>query len=354
MNGRSDPERYVLSRLDARPDRVDEWRRLVSGHELTTPYHTLAWKRSIEQAFGYEPAYRLVLDRTTGDAVAAVPGFETPERLATSLKNPFCEFGFPLIVDGVEPTAVLDTVKRDARARQRVVIKECPFSGVRGYRETGYGGIETGVTHRVPVDLRFERLQKDVLANSLTRRARIGRERGVVVRTGEDLDTYHRLYRDTMARLGSPQFPVEFFQSLRSEFGDAFHYHVAETDDGPVAGLVSLSEGGSLHLLSNASVRRSDGVSPNPLLYLSVLEMACDTEYNIVDFGRTEPESGVDEFKSLFNGKVLPLVAFVAPPRHTRSASVSGYKRLAPLSRLASPVITHPAVGPRLKRRIHE
>jgi len=353
MNGCPDPKRYEVQRLG---DRTDQWRRIVSGHDLATPYHTLAWKQSIERTFDYEPAYRLVVNAATGEAVAAVPGFETPETLATALTNPFCEYGFPLIVEGVDSKPVLQALRRDAGPRERVVLKESPFSGVTGYRDAQYGGIETGVTHRVPSDVEFERLQADILADSLTRRARLAREAGVVVRPDEDLDAFHRLYRDTVARLGSPQFPVEFFRALRSAFGDAFHYHVAEAKDRdePLAGLISLSAGDSLHLLINGAVRRSDGVSPNPHLYLSVLESACAGTYSVVDFGRTEPGSGVDEFKSLFDGAVLPLVAFVAPPRHVGTASVSGYKRLAPLARFASPVITHPSVGPRLKRRIHE
>jgi CelD/BcsL family acetyltransferase involved in cellulose biosynthesis len=356
MNESPNPERYEVRRLDDRTDGVDRWRRLVSGHDLATPYHTLAWKRSVERTFGYDQAYCRVVDTATGEDVAAVPGFETPETFATSLTNPFCEYGYPLLADGADPGPVLDALRRDAGPRERVLLKESPLSGVTGYREAGYGGIETGVTHRVPADAEFERLRADVLADSLTRRARRARQEGVVVRPGEDLDAFHRVYRETMARHGSPQFPVEFFRSLRSAFGDAFHYHVAETEDGdgPVAGLISLSADDSLHLLINGAVRRTDRVSPNPLLYLSVLESACGGSYDVVDFGRTEPGSGVDEFKSLFDGAVLPLVTFVAPPRHVGTASVSGYKRLAPLARLATPVITHPSVGPRLKRRIHE
>jgi len=358
MSDRLNGDSYVVARVGAETGLADRWRAVVADHDRATPFHTLAWRRVIKRTFDYEPAHRLVLDADTDKPIAAVPGFETPETLGATYKNPFCEYGYPLLAEGVQSdgdaVGVLDAIAADSRDGVAVVVKECPVSSITGYYEAEYGGIETGVTHRVSTDLAFGRLRGDVVDKSLRRRARLAREEGLVVRPSADLDAYYERYRETMERLGSPQFPQDFFRALRSAFGESFHYHVVEADGRVVAGLISLSCGDSWHLLSNASERRPNAVSPNPLLYLSMLESACEGDTDVVDFGRTEPESGVDRFKSLFNGSVHPLVSFVAPPRKAKVASVSGYKRLAPLTRLVSPLITHPAVGPRLKRRIHE
>lgn len=346
------PEAYESRRL-ATEDGLDaRWDSFVSTHDRATPYHTLAWRRALEQVFGYEPDFRLVVDERD-EVVAAVPGFRTSDLVGHTVVNPFCEYGYPLLAEGADPEPVLEALRPES-SRVTRIVKESPLSAVSGYRPAGYGGIQTGVTHRVDVSVAFEQLSENLLADSLSRRARLAREADLSVDDDGDLEQYHRLYRETMARLGSPQFPPSFFPTLKREFGDAFRYWAATVDGDTVGGVVGLAHGDTLCLLSNAAVRDADHVSPNPLLYLSILSAACSGDRTVVDFGRTEPGSGVDEFKSLFDGRVLPLVSFVTPPRAVESASVSGYKRLAPVARLASPVITHPAVGPRLKRVIHE
>lgn len=342
------------SRLADTPDGADRWTAFVSAHDRATAYHTLAWKRTIESAFGYESRYLLVTADDTEDVIAVVPGFDVPEILGTSVKNPFCEYGFPLIAPGVETSRVLETIRECTSRRRAIILKDCPFSGVSGYSETGYAGVETGVTHRLDVDTDFERLREDVFDDTLRRTARRSGEHDVTIEEGDDLEAYYSLYVATMRRLGSPQFPISFFEALRDEFGTDFHYHVAEKSDKLVAGLVALSQNGTLYLLSNAWDRTGDPYSFNSHLYLSVIEQACDTGFETVDFGRTEPDTGVDQFKSHFGGTVLPLVSFVAPPRHAGRASVSGYKRLAPITRLLSPIVTQQSIGPKLKRRIHE
>jgi len=349
----SEPDRYSVDRLTETRDGHSRWTEFVSARDLATPYHTLAWKRAIEQTFEYEPAYLLVTDEEYG-VVGAVPGFELPETVGTSLKNPFCEYGFPLVAPGVDTRAVLEAVRDHTGGRRAVILKDCPFSGVKGYSTTGYGGVETGITHRLDVDIQFERLYEDVFGDSLCRTVSRAQETDAAVVESDDVERYYPIYVETMRRLGSPQFPASFFESLQAAFGEDFHCHLATVDGKAVAGLVVLSQDDELYILSNAAVRRPDEPSYNTLLYASVVEQACESDDAVVDFGRTEPGSGVDQFKSQFGGTTLPLVSFVSPPHRVNRASVSGYKRLAPITRLLSPLVTHPAVGPEIKRRIHE
>lgn len=332
----------------------ERWQTFVDAHDQATAYHTLAWKRAIESTFGYDPAYLLVTAADTGDTIAAVPGFDLPEILGTSRKNPFCEYGFPLIAPSADTRRVLDTIRACTGGRHAVILKDCPFSGVSGYSETGYAGVETGVTHRLDVDTDFDRLREDVFDDTLRRTIRRSEESDITIREGEDLESYYQLYVATMRRLGSPQFPISFFESLRDEFGPDFHYHVVKKSGNVVAGLVALSQNRTLHLFSNAWNRSGDEHSFNSELYTSAIKQCCEERYETVDFGRTEPDTGVDQFKSHFGGTVLPLVSFVAPIRHAHRASVSQYKQLAPVTRLLSPILTHQSIGPKLKRRIHE
>jgi len=329
------------------------WSEFVTAHDSATPYHSLAWKQTIEDTFGYDPAYRLVTE-SGGNVVGAVPGFELPEMVGTSLKNPFCEYGFPLVASMVDPRKVLEAIGDHIGGTCAAIVKDCSFSGVAGYSAEGYGGVETGVTHRLDVSVEFHRLLEDVFDDSLRRTVDHADDVDATIKRSDDIAAYYPVYVETMQRLGSPQFPPGFFESLRNTFGSDFHYHAATVDGETVGGLVSLARGDEWYVLSNAAVRQSSSPSYNALLYASAVEEGCETDCAIVDFGRSEPGSGVDRFKSQFGGTTFRLVSFVKPPRYVGRADVSGYKRLAPVTRMLSPVITHPMVGPELKRRIHE
>src|SRR5882762_4683614 len=38
------------------------WDEFVSGHPHGSPFHLMAWRRSIEETFGFQPQYRLAIE----------------------------------------------------------------------------------------------------------------------------------------------------------------------------------------------------------------------------------------------------------------------------------------------------
>jgi hypothetical protein len=354
-SGRQSPARGPLAVERVGDGVADEYAAFVDDHPASTAFHTLAWRRAVGTGVGYEPAYRLVRSEAReGEAVAAVPAFRVHEPVGRSRTNPFCEYGYPLVAEGTDPVAVLETLADPPGRLGAVVLKESPQSGIGGYSEAGYGGVETGLTVRLSLDAPFDRLRSDVFANELRRNATRARDRGVTVVESDDHAAFHELYVDTMRRLGSPQLPPGFVRALARAFGDAFGLHVAMLDGEPVAGLVSLVHDGTCHLLLNGADRGSEDAGANHLLYLDRIERAAESGCEVVDFGRTEPGSGVHTFKRQFGGREVPLASFVTPPGRTGRADVSGLKALAPVTRALAPIVTHPAIGPRLKRLLHE
>jgi CelD/BcsL family acetyltransferase involved in cellulose biosynthesis len=330
-----------------------EYESFLSDHPSTTAFHTLEWKRAVEAAFDYEPAYRMVRDRDRR-VLAAVPGFRVPELVGESVVNPFCEYGYPLVAEGVDPVVVLSALGASRGRLDSVVLKDCPSSGVRGYSTAGYGGLETGCTVRLSVDLPFDRLWDRVFDGELRRNVRRARDHGISTEESADLDSFYELYEGTMARMGSPQFPPSFVRALSEAFGEEFSLHVARKGGEHVAGLLSLVHGDTCHLLLNGTGGSIDDARPNHLLYVDHVERACASGLSVVDFGRTEPGKGVHEFKKQFGGTELPLASFVAPAHRASRADVSSLKRMEPVARVLSPIVTHPSIGPRLKRFIHE
>lgn len=333
-------------------DREADWHEVVKGHTTSTPFHSLAWKRAIESTFGYEPHYRLWYDGS--DPVAAIPAFSVPEFGGQSLTNPFCEYGHPIAKTPTMAADILADLDDGLGWFDSVVIKDATWTGIRGYNPAGYGGVETGTNRRLRLNRPFEDLWEIVLDRSLRKNVRKAKDSGLRIEDTEDNSRYYEIYLETMERLGSPQFPLAFFNALDREFEKDSHTLIAMDGDDAIAGLHYLQWDGTCSLWSNAS--RSDAWErrPNDLLYVNAVRRAAETGAQVVDFGRSEPGSGVDDFKRQFGASAYPMTSYVYPPRHTPRASVTSYKRLAPVTRALSPIVTHSSVGPRLKWWIHE
>lgn len=323
------------------------WDAFVGDHPDATVFHSWGWLTTIEEVFGYEPRHTLAVESQTGEPIGAVPGFVVPDPLGRSVLNPFCEYGFPLLAPEVSPVAVLESLDTSRPFGARI-IKETPWSGVTGYSAAGYGAVETGVAIRVSLS------DGDPTAgfDSEVRRAvQTATENGLTVRRGT-VDTYYELYRATMKRLGSPPFPRQLFELLAERLETTIL--VAETDGVAVAGVLRLDWADEAIIWGNVSREAFWDSHPNHLLYASAIERAARTGLSVIDFGRSRRGSGVHAFKTGFGGVEWPLVSLVSPPHRTSRASVDQYELFTPLTKRLASIITHPTVGPHLKRFIHE
>jgi hypothetical protein len=64
---------------------------------------------------------------------------------------------------------------------------------------------------------------------------------------------------------------------------------------------------GMLEIPWASSLRRYNRLSPNMLLYWSVLEFACQRGFRVFDFGRSSPDSGPFRFKAQWGAAPVPL-----------------------------------------------
>jgi len=330
----------------------DRWKAVVDDHPSSTVFHSWAWLSAVESAFRYKPAHRLVYETGGSEPVGAVPGFSIPSVSGRTIVNPFCEYGFPLVVDAVETTPVLRALGATVGTLGARVLKDAGWSSVSGYNQAGYGAVRTGEVIRLDTTRQYEAVRESSFTGEARRCVRLASEE-LTVRPGS-VEEYYPLYLDTMRRLGSPQFPEAFWRDLAAELGDGLTVFIAERDGEPIGGILLVDFGGVRMIWSNASRQDSWETHPNHLLYATAIEDACLTDIETVDFGRSRPGTGVHDFKGQFGGRRSPLASFVTPPHRSGRASLEGYGRAAAVAERFSPVITNPIVGPQLKRFIHE
>lgn len=346
----------MSSELELRPltdDRISEWETFVENSERATVFHTLGWLTAVETEFGYEPSHALAYEDPGDDPVAIVPGFTVGTIGGTIIVNPFCEYGFPLVAPDSDDVRVLSRLADDLGFLETRILKGVEWSGVKGYNEAGFGGVRTGVSPRLWLDRSYEELWNRSFEKQIRTPVRTAEDRGLTVSEGT-LDEFYSLYLQTMRRLGSPPFPESFFETLSTGLEDAVTPIVAYLSGKPIGSILLLEWGEQTIMWGNGSLEEYWSYRPNQLLYARCIERACDRGQSVVDFGRTRYGTGVHEFKSHFGAVDCELTSFVTPPHRVREASVDQYDKLKPITRRLAPLITHPTIGPKLKRMIHE
>jgi serine/alanine adding enzyme len=104
-----------------------------------------------------------------------------------------------------------------------------------------------------------------------------------------------------------------------------------------------------------ASLRRYASLSPNMLLYLRMLEYACDRGFGAFDFGRSTVGEGTYKFKEQWGAVPVPLYwYFLSLDGKPLNRETSGVKRLG-IARHCwrqLPLIVTKVMGPRIRKHI--
>lgn len=131
-----------------------------------------------------------------------------------------------------------------------------------------------------------------------------------------DLEIAWRLYSRSMRRLASPNYPLGFFEALRSALGDRLLVQVVRCDGRPVGGLLTFLHRKTLmpYFLGLDERARIYGLSH--FIYMKCMEWGVHHGYCEFDFGRSRRENkGASDFKRHcgFEPTILQYQRYVAP-----------------------------------------
>lgn len=132
---------------------------------------------------------------------------------------------------------------------------------------------------------------------------------GCTSRTGgvELLEDFYKVFLTNMRDLGSPVHSVELMRNVLGEFPELARIMMTYKSGEPVAAAMVI---GFKEVLRNpwaSSDRKHASMSPNMLLYLRMLEFACDNGYKAFDFGRSTVGEGTYRFKEQWGAAPVPL-----------------------------------------------
>ncbi len=192
----------------------DAWNEFVTAHPHGSPFHLMAWKRTMEESFGYEARYLIARDNSGIRGILRLFLIKNPFLGRALISSPFAVYG-GILADSDEPRQALYDAARGwglelgveyIEFRNRYAEQCVGSSNVSRY--VGFcravEGDEAAIVASLPKKTR------NIVRKSL--------QQGFEVRYQvEDPTVLDRVHAKNMHRLGTPNFPFEVFPQSDQE-----------------------------------------------------------------------------------------------------------------------------------------
>jgi FemAB-related protein (PEP-CTERM system-associated) len=124
----------------------------------------------------------------------------------------------------------------------------------------------------------------------------------------ELLDDFYDVFSANMRDLGSPVHSRKLIENVLAAFpGQAKIVVVYRRSFQPLACSIIVGFKDTLENPWASALREYSALSPNMLLYWTMLEYACSQRFEQFDFGRSSPGEGAYSFKEQWGAKPMPL-----------------------------------------------
>jgi hypothetical protein len=326
MGKTNQPGYYDLNPLEDK-----RWAVLVQEHPQASVFHSVAWLKSLHHTYGYEP----IVFTTSPPGVALRNGLVfcrinswlTGRRLVSLPFSDHCE---PLCGRPEELQWLVRCLRADREHQSWKYLEIRPTSGDLGLNGDGVGFVPSAKYFRHNLDLRPDRdsLFRALHKDSVQRRIRRAEQAGVVEKYGDSaelLEDFYSLFVLTRARHRVPPSPKSWFQSLRSNMGEALEIRVAYKDQRPISAILTLRFKDTVYFKYGCSNARFHRYGATPWLLWRAIESAKANGALQFDMGRTlETDAGLLAFKSHWVSEPEPLVYWKVPNTHSLD-SLSGW-----------------------------
>jgi serine/alanine adding enzyme len=281
------------------------WNAYLDRSSRATLYHRYEWRHIIARAFGKRSVY-LAARGAQREWFGVLPLVHLSSRLFGNflVSMPYVNYG------GI--------VAESAQAAQALADHAAGLAHDLGcsyieYRHTDAGVLDLPSTTRkvsmvLPLPAAVDALWAGFKPKLRAQVRRAGKA-GAAFEIGgaELLPDFYAVFAENMRDLGTPVYSRRFFEAVFAGVGTA-RVGVVRLEGRPVAAGIVLGHRSTLEIPWAASRRRFNALSPNMLLYGSLLEWAIEQGYTEFDFGRSSRDSGTYRFKQQWGAAERPLV----------------------------------------------
>jgi FemAB-related protein (PEP-CTERM system-associated) len=280
-----------------------EWDAFVRSSKDGTPFHLTAWKRAVEEAFGYRAHYFLA--RRGGQIHGVLPLFEVPGLLGgrSLISVPYAVYGGLCAADGDARRALVTAAAGLARQRRAAYVE------LRNREEQGLD---------LPVKDRYVTFAREIFPDDEANLAAIPRKQRRMVRQGAKhglraefgeahFDGFYDIYAESVRNLGSPVFPRRLLRGIMEAFDKECQLLTIWRDEQMVAGVLTLLYEDRVLPYYGGARREAFQYAVNDFMYWELMCHAARSGYRLFDFGRSRVGTGSYDFKRHWGFEPRPL-----------------------------------------------
>ncbi len=325
-----------------------EWDAFVRSAPGGSPFHLLAWKRTVESTFGHRPYYLMAL---RGNGIEGVlPLFEIRGLLGGRglISVPYGVYGGICAMAPAVSSALL-TAARELAVRTGVDYVELRH---RVGQELDLQTKALYVTFSRPISS-IETENLNAIPRKQRRMTRQGAKHGLRSELGLcHLDDFYEVYARSVHSLGSPVFPRGLFHAIAREFGKDCELLSIWRDGELLSGVLTLFFEDQVLPYYGGARRDALQYSVNDFMYWELLCHAAKAGYRTFDFGRSREGTGAYHFKRHWGFQPVPLpyqyvlvndsrMPDLSPSNPKMRLAVAAWKRMPlPLTKLIGPRLT--------------
>ena len=315
-----------------RQEDYKEWDRFIKSSPDSTIFHTIGWKRVIEETFGYKSNY-LILKNSEGEIVGVSPAFLIKKFFKKAIvSQPFFEYGGSIVKKGFEEgyRDILNFYKKQAREKKvkYIEIKTIPSSSDKYDKYFMKAEFKKQFqAFDFFIDIKGKDFEKDIWFKLFTAKSRVRNsvkkaiKNGVKIVEKNDFELYYDIYLKTIERLGSLPFPKLLFENIKKYLGSSVRFTFAYLRGKPISALMSFLYNKRDLMVGLAFDYLYQQYRANDLLYCREIEFAIENKFDIIDFGRTRPNSSYENYKKKWGAEKCCLYSYVYPSSMAKNIS---------------------------------
>lgn len=281
------------------------WDGYVERHPHSTPYHLMAWRKSVEQAYSHRGVYFAAYDQGVLAGVLPLIDMSVPLVGRQLCSLPFCDLGGVLADSEQVRDALLEHL-RQWLTREGFKSAALRHTATDEQEDSPPGEkVRMLLPLSATVDEQFNQFK-----SKLRSQIRKAEKNGVNFRVGNDKparDGFYRVMQINMHQLGSPVHAKRWFDAVLDAYADKALLGLVEYEGTIIGGAILLFCGGTVTVPWASIMPQYNHLSPNMLLYWRLLSEAVERGHSRFDFGRSTVGEGTFKFKSQWGAKPVPL-----------------------------------------------
>ncbi|MGD9950718.1 MAG: FemAB family XrtA/PEP-CTERM system-associated protein [Desulfobulbus sp.] len=297
--------------LATKADALD-WDHYILKHEEASPYHLYAWKEAVERAYAFKPYSLMALDQGKIIGVLPLIFMTYPLGGGTLVALPYCDVGGPLADNAPTAQSLLEHAINLGAHLQAKSLDIRGFSLQADQQASDYYIEKKQEKVRMLFHLpdTVEELWQG-FRSKLRSQINKARKNGLTFCFSENLAEFYSIFASNMHDLGSPVHSYNWFQAIFAHYGKRARLGLVFKGDRAVGGGIVLNTDRVISIPWASTLRVYNHLSPNMLLYWSLLEDAVNRGFSTFDFGRSTSGEGTYRFKSQWGAQPVELNWYV-------------------------------------------